>query len=151
MTTKLKIPLIALGWVVAIVAVVQFVVGHLYALQAVQAHPAEIAIWLVFGVVLTAAGRAAPWSAVLTAATVLTVVAVLGQLGLADRPGPTNFGPWYASYLAWSSSYFTWIAVGVLFAQGLWGLRVTHRGEDERADGEDRSVSLPESGGRQAR
>lgn len=134
MARKVKVPLIALGWVVAIVAIGQFIEGYLYSGPVVQAHPGVIAIWLVFGALLAMPGRIASRSVLLTAAIVLIVVAALGQLAL---PSGMTRPPTSSSDLAWASSYYTWIAAGVVMTQGLWGTRPAGReAKDRRTDGE---------------
>lgn len=134
MARKLKVPLIALGWVIAIVAIGQFIEGYLYQGPAVQTHTAGIAVWLLLGALLVVPGRIASRSVLLTAAIVLIVVGVLGQLAL---PSSVYRSPDLSSYLAWAASYYTWIAAGVLLTQGLWGTRPAGRqAEGRQVDGE---------------
>lgn len=102
-----------IGLAAAVLVVLYLMTGYIFAPQRTPADPRAIVVWLVFAAVVVAVSRLLAPAIVIGAATLLTMIAGANLLG-ADLPVPDTIVPSYIS-----ASEYTWIAIGVLYANSL--------------------------------
>lgn len=104
----------AIGLAAAVLVVLYLMTGLIFAPRRTPVDPRAIVVWLVFATAVVAVSRLLAPRVVIGAATLLTLIAVVGLAGVA-MPVPVPIPD--PSYL--SSSEYTWIAIGVLYANSL--------------------------------
>lgn len=103
----------AIGLTAAVLVILYLMSGWIFRPMGPPVDPRAIVVLLIFAGGVVAVSRLLAPRVVIGATTLLTLIAVVNLLGVA-MPVPDTIVPSYIS-----ASEFTWIAIGVLYANSL--------------------------------
>lgn len=118
----------AIGLTAAVLVILYLMAGWIFRPMGPPADLRVIAVWLVFGAAVVAVSRLLAPAVVIGAATLLTLIAGMNVLG-ATLPVPDTIVPSYIS-----ASEYTWIAIGVLYANSLGRIRADRDVRQQREE-----------------
>lgn len=120
-----------IGLTAAVLVVLYLMAGLIFRTARPAPDLRVIAVWLAFGAAVVAVSRLLAPPVVIGAATLLTLIAGVNLLGAA-MPVPDTIVPSFIS-----ASEYTWIAIGVLYANSLGR---TSRGTDSSPQREEQAA-----------